>query len=68
MKKETKNDIKETFNDLLLVAVCFAFALSLNKGCSRLSEQLTFHKSEKVKTAKDSIANYVKTNNQQKNR
>lgn len=51
MKKETKEDIKDTFDNWLVVAVCIALVASLNKSCSRLPEKFESYKTE----IKDSI-------------
>ena len=68
MKEETKKNIKKTFKDtcedLLLIAVCFAIATSINKGCSKMSEHFLVRKSASSVNTKDSSINRMNFNQQ----
>jgi len=64
MKKETKKDIKDTFDNWLIAAVCMMVVFSLNDSCSRTPDHIRSDKTEKVQTVRDSIVNCVNVNHQ----
>ena len=59
MSKDIKKNIKETFDDLLLIVFSIAIVASVNNNCSRMSKKIMPDKHEKVQNVKDSVANYA---------